>query len=137
MITITGIKGIAAHPAMTPQVGAKRLAGILNAKCPETFVAHPLDDTKFNGHDAFMFVVACGNLKANGGERSEMVLIIVIKGATDYYTLQWAERGRAMDSVPKLDVAKWKQRAEALQPFRLCDIVPGEKAPYPSCLSEK
>jgi hypothetical protein len=32
--------------------------------------------------------------------------------------------------------AKWLERLQKLSPLRLCAIVPGEAAPYPSCLGK-
>jgi hypothetical protein len=31
----------------------------------------------------------------------------------------------------------WRGRLRELMPIRLCAIVPGEAAPYPSCLQQK
>jgi hypothetical protein len=137
MITVTGHKGLAGNPAVTPEGFAKNMAGGFKKACPDSFAAYPFTATRFDGRDAFIAVVACGNIKEGGGARSETALITVIKGTTDYYTLQWAERGPAVASPPKFDIAKWKPRAAALQPIRLCAIVPGEKAPYPSCVGRK
>ena len=137
MITVTGHKGMAANPAAMPQRFANLIAGGFNKACPETFSGSAFGDTKIDGHDAFVVVVACGKVKAVGDEHSETALIMAIKGLSDYYTLQWAERGRAIASAPKIDAATWKLRADALQPVRRCTIVPGEKAPYPSCIGRK
>jgi hypothetical protein len=52
-----------------------------------------------------------------------------------YYTLQWAERGPAAGKIA-IDEAKWQARLRQLQPIRLCPILPGEHAPYPSCVSK-
>ncbi|MGH6710628.1 MAG: hypothetical protein ACREEK_16835 [Bradyrhizobium sp.] len=35
-----------------------------------------------------------------------------------------------------IDEGKWLARLGQLQPIRLCPIVPGEPAPYPSCVSK-
>jgi hypothetical protein len=137
MITVTGHKGMAANPAAMPQRFANLIAAGFNKACPETFSGSAFGDTKIDGHDAYVVVVACGNVKAAGDERSETALIMAIKGVSNYYTLQWAERGRAIASAPKIDAATWTLRADALQPVRLCTIVPGEKAPYPSCIGPK
>jgi hypothetical protein len=58
-----------------------------------------------------------------------------VKGSSDYYTLQWAERAAPVDR-PAVDDAKWPERLRLLQPIRLCPIVPGEAAPYPSCVGK-
>ena len=61
-------------------------------------------------------------------------LIIAIKGESDYYTIQWAERGKASAEPFAPDRAAWEKRVAELGPIRLCRIVAGEKAPYPSCV---
>jgi hypothetical protein len=58
-----------------------------------------------------------------------------VKGAADAYTVQWAERAAASDAA--IDEAVWRGRLHELMPIRLCAIVPGEAAPYPSCLAQK
>jgi hypothetical protein len=34
---------------------------------------------------------------------------------------------------PVIDDAKWQERLRLLQQIRLCPIITGERAPYPSC----
>ncbi|MDC6131314.1 hypothetical protein PPH41_26110, partial [Burkholderia gladioli] len=59
--------------------------------------------------------------------------ITVVKGAKDLYTLQWAQRGPLSTKPLDIDAAMWLQRVRNLMPLKVCPIVPGEKAPYPSC----
>jgi hypothetical protein len=80
-------------------------------------------------------VAGCGEVDASADKHSETVLIVAVKGASDAYTIQWAERGPA-SSGAGIDEAKWQARLGALMPIRLCAIVPGETAPYPSCLQQ-
>jgi hypothetical protein len=46
--------------------------------------------------------------------------------------LQWAERAPTV-AKGVIDEAKWQARLRQVQPIRVCPIVPGERAPYPSC----
>ena len=62
------------------------------------------------------------------------MLIIAIKGERDYYTIQWAERSGASTTPIQFDEKKWMERLKRLTPVKLCPIVPGETAPYPSCV---
>lgn len=59
---------------------------------------------------------------------------LAVKGQSDYYTIQWAERGAASKSPIKVDDAKWQGRLNQLAPIKLCPVIPGEAAPYPSCV---
>ncbi len=142
MITVTGAKGAAGNPGVSPQSFAASIAGGFKGACPETFAAKglgekgvgekSLGETRFGDQDAFVVVAGCGQIGAGPDKHSETALIAVVKGSSDYYTLQWAERAAPVDS-PGIDDAKWQQRMRLLQPIRLCPIVPGEAAPYPSC----
>lgn len=134
MITVTGAKGLAADARMTPKALATGLAAGFRNACPETHLAQPLGSFEINGHDAFAVVAGCGTVDSSADGHSEMALIIAIKGRADYYTIQWAERAEGSDDVPTIDEAKWTERLEALNPIRLCPIIQGEKAPYPSCM---
>ena len=136
MITVTGAKGMASDPSITPSAFAGLLTGGFNQACPETFSASEIGDLEIGGYDTFAAVASCGTVEAAGKQHSETALIVVIKGDSDYYTLQWAERTAATAEPPAIDEAKWKERLEALEPIRLCAIVPGEKAPYPSCVEQ-
>lgn len=133
MITVTGAKGIASNPDMTPIGFANDIAAGFRSACPDSFAGNSLGEFKLDGHDAFAAVASCGNVNAAGGTRSESVLLIVIKGKRDYYSLQWAERGKASRGPLPFDGAKWSARLRQLGPLALCPIVPGEVAPYPSC----
>jgi hypothetical protein len=136
MVTITGAKGLASNPNVSPQVLANKLAGGFKNACPTSFSGTALGAFKLGVHDAFAAVVSCGIANPTGERYSESMLLIVVKGLSDYYTIQWAERGAASTSPIKLDDAKWQGRLKQLAPIKLCPIVPGEAAPYPSCVEK-
>lgn len=133
MITVTGAKGLASNPDQSPVRFASGLAAGFRDACPDSFAAKSLGEFKLGGHDAFASVISCGNVNGAAGARSESALVIVIQGRQDYYTLQWAERGRPSQLPLSLDDARWSERLKQLAPLALCPIVPGEAAPYPSC----
>jgi hypothetical protein len=131
MITVTGEKGVSGNAEMTPEKFAGSIAGGFKRACPDSFAANPLGARKFGDADAFVSVIGCGKV----GDHSETALIAVVKGSADYYTIQWAERGDTMAEPPVKD-AKWTERLARLQPIAVCPIVPGEAAPYPSCIGK-
>ena len=133
MITVTGAKGLASNPNVTPARFAGGMAGGFKRICPDSYSATGIGEIKLDNHDAFVAVVSCGTASFSGEPYSESMLLIVIKGASDYYTIQWAERGAASKTPIAFDNAKWLERLKSLAPVRLCPIVPGERAPYPSC----
>ena len=137
MITITGAKGLASNPNATPEKLADRIAGGFKRDCPESFSGVSLGQKKISGYDMFGAVVSCGIALPKGEPYSESLLLFVIKGASDYYTIQWAERAEASKSPMKFDDVRWSERMKKLSPIKLCPIVQGEPAPYPSCVDRK
>lgn len=140
MITLTGIQGMATAPNATPRAVASNIGGGFQKACPETFAAGLLGPLHTGGNEpqeGFALLSSCGSVKAAAGDHSETSLIIAIKGTNDYYTLQWAERGPGQAGKIELKDPKWLSRLSSLGPIVLCPIVPGEKAPYPSCTEQK
>lgn len=139
MITVTGAKGLASNPNITPQIFAAGMAGGFKRTCPQSFKAIGLGDIKIDNHAGFVAILSCGTANPNpvGESYSESMLLIVIRGERDLYTIQWAERGEGSNAPIKLDNAKWVDRLNKLTPIKLCPVVPGEAAPYPSCTNRK
>jgi hypothetical protein len=137
MITVTGAKGLAANPRVTAQSFLEQIAGGFKNACPDTFSAKGLGALKISGRDAFIVVAGCGTVSSDGSAHSESTLLIAIKGAADYYTIQWAERGPASPRPMTFEEAMWKDRFNRLSPIKLCPIKPGEAPPYPSCMNQK
>jgi hypothetical protein len=132
MVTVTGAKGLAGNPKVSPEAFAGSIVGGFKSACPDSFAARALGPTKFGEYDAFVALAGCGRVEQAPDKHSETALVITIKGSADYYTLQWAERAPA-SAMPAIDDAK-QERLRLLQPIRLCPIVAGERAPYPSCV---
>jgi len=134
MITVTGAKGLAAAPNASAEKFAGTIAGGFQRACPDSFAAKG-SVLRTGGLDAFVSVVGCGKVGNGADVRSETALIVAIKGSADIYSVQWAERG-APAGKADVENAKWQERLRQLGPLRVCAIVPGEKAPYPSCLGK-
>jgi hypothetical protein len=137
MITVTGAKGLAANPRLTAQSFVEQIAGGFKDACPDTFSAKGFGALKISDRDAFIALAACGTVASDGGAHSESALLVAIKGAADYYTIQWAERGPASPRPMGLDETMWMGRFNKLGPIKLCPIKPGEPPPYPSCGDQK
>lgn len=135
MITVTGAKELAQQRGVYPVAVASTIANGYKKFCPKSFAAMELPAPDVAGFKSFAAVVGCGTVTGDGSPRSEEALIIAIKGESDYYTIQWATRGAASDKPPAFDKAAWEKRLADLGPIRLCRIVPGENAPYPSCVT--
>jgi hypothetical protein len=134
MLTVTGARDVSTkHPDATPKAFASGIAGGFQRACPTSFVAKGIYEGQLNALDTFIMVVSCGNAAASAGH-SETAVIAVVKGEKDFYTLQWSQRGNATPAPLDIDVNMWAGRMKALMPLKLCSIVPGEQAPYPSCV---
>lgn len=135
MITVTGAKELAEQREVYPVTVASTIANGYKKFCPKTFAALALPPPEVAGYKSFAAVVGCGTVIGSGSPRREEALIIAVKGESDFYTIQWATRGAASDTAPALDKPAWEKRLADLGPIRLCRIVPGESAPYPSCVA--
>ena len=137
MITVTGAKGLTATPKLTTQLFLERMASGFENACPDSFSAKALGATKISGRDAFMALAGCGTVSSGGDSHSEAALLIAIKGAADYYTIQWAERGPASAKPMAFNDASWTQRLDQLSPIKVCPLLPREAPLYPSCTNQK
>jgi hypothetical protein len=135
MITVTGAKAMVANPKMSPEIFAVSIAGGFKSACPDTFAAKGVGPAKFGDQDGYVALASCGSVVSAPDKHGETALVVAVRGTADYYTLQWAERTPA-SGKRVIDEAKWLERLRQLQPIRLCPIVPGEAAPYPSCVSK-
>ena len=135
MITVTGAKGAAGNPQVTPEDFALSIAAGFKRACPDTFAVKPFGAQKFGDQDGFVAVAGCGRVESSADKHGETALIIAVKGSADYYTIQWAERAPSSADKPAIDEAKWQERLSKSKPIRFCPIVPGEAAPYPSCVN--
>jgi hypothetical protein len=133
MITLTGARDLASNPNATPQAMLERMAAGFRRHCPDTFSTAVPGPQTVDGFQAFELIAGCGHLGSGSDVYSEAAIMLAIKGSADYYTLQWAERGRDSPHPLTLDVTYWTNKLARLSPIRLCPIVPGEPAPYPSC----
>lgn len=135
MITLTGAKGLAVATPPTTALGfAEFLAGSYKAACPDAYVAEQFETPKIKGaRQSFMGYLSCGAV--NGGAQSESMVFLVMAGAQDIYTVQWAEHAPANAAAVAYDPAKWGPRLDImLGATRLCEILPSEPAPYASCV---
>lgn len=135
MITVTGYQGVAADPGPPPAALINTIADGFKKACPDTITVGDLGSQPIDGHPAQLAYLACGNVSESGNSHSEAALILAVKGTQDYYSIQWAERGPAQQTRVNFDQQHWLARLQQLMPVFLCDKVPGEEAPYPSCVS--
>lgn len=137
MLTITGARGLGADvadvdTAKLAEWAATQLLQGYQAGCAVEVSAEALDILKLQGaRAAFGGYMGCG--RVTGTDHSEEMVVVVLVGTQDTYTLQFAERGPAQDRPVERDVSKWMLRISSLSQARLCTPAEGEAAPYPSC----
>ena len=134
MITLTATSGLASNPSATPQAMLARMTAGFQRNCPETFSSAAPGAQRVDGYDAYEVIVSCGRLQSDKQAYSESAIMLTLKGSNDYYTLQWTERGRDSAQPVAIDVGYWTKQLARLNPIKLCPIVPGEAAPYHSCV---
>jgi len=131
LISITGVRDIDKDPKKNAQFIAANISSSIQKLCPDTFAVKPLGPTKIDGQDAFVAITSCGKVEPD--KHAETALTVAIKTADAIYTIQWTERTAANAENLTIDEAKWKSRLTQMVPFRVCPVVAGEAAPYPSC----
>ena len=136
MITVTGSRGLVSAAGFSAQKLAAAIGLGFKKACPESFALKDFGAAKFGDRDGYMAVASCGKVNASADGHSETALIIAVQGATDAYTIQWAEHTPTL-KAPGVNEPVWRQRLRELMPIRLCAILPDEAAPYPSCLKQK
>ncbi|MGO4380248.1 hypothetical protein [Pseudoduganella sp. RAF53_2] len=137
MVTVTAARGLAVNAAVTPQLILGRIAQGFEKACPTTFSVQGLGRVQVTGaQDGLGAVISCGSYGSANTPHSETAVILSIKGVSDFYTIQWAERGPPSATPLPIDKASWIERLANLAPVKLCPIVPGEAPPYPSCVGD-
>ena len=135
MITIRADQDMALTTSITPKEMASAIAKLTYADCPDTFSGLDIGTMEIDGYDAYLSVVGCGTVDPVTKPYSEVTLFVTIKGARDYYAIQWAERGVASSSRPVYDPEVWAKRFISLTPVKICDPVPGKQEPVPECIA--
>lgn len=131
MLTLTGTKGIGGREGAALGM-ANALADRYRSACPDHLETAALPAPEIPGAvEVFAAFLGCTTIP---GSQPEAMVVLVMAANRDVYTLQWAERAASELSPVTYDLADWAPRLDQLTAgTRLCDIVPGEAAPYPSC----
>jgi hypothetical protein len=129
-IQVIGAKDAANRDQLFPDQYLTRFGNLFRSSCPQSFEYLSLGRFEASGHQAVGVLLGCGVQETS---QSEVALVIVVKGRSDLYTIQWAERREAQEK-PTFDQELWKARFLSLWPT-VCDRVPDEAPPYPSCLN--
>ena len=137
MRTTTGKQGLSSDANLTPKLFTEHIAANFKRACPDTFSINEIGSTTVSGDDAFVTWASCGTVGSTGSAHSESTLIVGVKGTVDYLSIQWAERGPASSQPIVYDGTKWGERLKKLSSVKICPRVPGEAAPYPSCVDKK
>lgn len=121
LITITGVADAATKPELTPELYAGNLAASYQKSCPDSFAAETLVAPGVGDYTTFAALLSCGYSKEDLHPQSETAVVLVIKGAHDYYTLQWAEHADAQSGPMNPSLTKWQNRLDQLLPIHLSE----------------
>jgi hypothetical protein len=125
MLSVMGAQDLAKkNPSLTPVMYADKMAEGFKKDCPTSFSAKGVGTLKLGQHDAYLALMACGTTDYAGVNISESMLLVVIKGDRDFYSLQWAERGKPSSSPLPLNEEIWGKRFRQLDPIELCPADP-------------
>lgn len=134
MLTVLVHRGSPDGLEASPDALVRSLAAAYQQACPRSFATRVLADAALpEGHPLYAAVLGCGSLGEGAQRRGEQVLVVTIKRAEVYFTLQWTERSEAQERAPQLAMEQWAARFQQLAPLKVCDRLPGERAPYASC----
>ena len=129
LVTLSGANGMASKPGVTVQTLSQNLVSQYQAGCPDTFGVMPGTAGKISGVDAEFLLMGCGSVQDKNGRpgamHSETTLMVVLKGSSDVYTLQWAQHGPSVQGHLKIDSAPWIKRMAILQPIKVCPLAGG------------
>jgi hypothetical protein len=125
MITVSGSQGLAKSPVSTPKRYAAALVQAYTDRCAGPLRVRDRGDITVGGHDAHAVLIGCELASKVGEPFSESTLFVIIRGDTDFYTVQWAERDAPPPRDMGLDGTKWNDRLAALMPTRVCSASAG------------
>jgi hypothetical protein len=139
MITLTGRKGAASLPQASAKGFVLNIFKDFQTACPATFSILELGPRNLDGREGFAAIGSCGNVStaeeaSKNAAHSETALILGVKGSTDIYTIQWAERGQPSNRPLTLDAGVWADRFKQLEPIHVCEHGPNE---VQSCAARK
>ncbi|MCB1391172.1 MAG: hypothetical protein KDK12_18820 [Rhodobacteraceae bacterium] len=87
--------------------------------CAVAVDAVPLPLTRDqNARASFAAYLGCAQV--SGEDHAEEMVILVMVGAHDSYTLQWAERSPAREAFDREAFSRWHARIDTLSQARLC-----------------
>ena len=135
MVTLSGSKGlVSGDPANDAATMAAYLGKLYSDACPEGYAESSFDPPQIVGARAVHAgYLSCASLPDH--PQSESMVFLVLVGAGDIYTLQWAEHAAASATPIPYAPQVWDGRLTLLAATaRLCDPVAGEEPPYPSCI---
>lgn len=135
MLTLTAVQGVTSGSGMdaTEVVdwGLQELAHGYQNGCSAPIIFEIFNDPPPKGaEDGVLAHLGCPKVLRTG--QSEQAMLWVAVGQDNLYTLQWAERGPAQDSLA-FEPSQWFDRFDLLSRMALCVPLPAEQAPYPSC----
>lgn len=121
LITLTGRQDLAVDGKLEPVDLANAMLDQYQSACPDTFSSKGLGGSTIDSHEAFSAYFSCGSIGENDAAQSESAVIIFIKGARDFYSLQYADRAEASETPIEFDEVLWHPRLQQLFPISVME----------------
>lgn len=138
MFTITGERDAAIKRTVTPADFVQARANVFFQSCPETFAGTRIDSVPVGtGFASNVVVLSCGTVVSTPSGKpappaySESAVIVVIQGQRDFYTVQWARRGKPSRAPMQIDIGEWSDQLSRMIPISLCPVVRGTPQAVP------
>lgn len=120
-----------------PSMDASILGGLMQERCPDTLEQGGYGSWDIPGTDqgAYSTWNSCGTVIGSDPPRSEQHFSIAISGPSGGYILTRIVLGPASDEGLSAGVDELDAEMEKLTTgMKVCEVTPGEAAPYPSCI---
>lgn len=122
-----------------PSMDASMLGGVVQAMCPDTleqssYGSRDVPGTENGGYSVWN---SCGTVLGSQPPRSEQWFSSAISGPSGGYVLTWIVLGPASEEGLDYDNDTIDAQIEVLiTGIKVCELTPGEAAPYPSCIGQ-
>lgn len=126
LVTLTGQKDLATVPGLTLNKLLDLYVKGVKDNCITSFSAVNVPDSEVDGLSMKTALLRCGKVKdASGKEFSHTMIMGIVQGKKDIYTLRYIERSNPQKKIDAVTVNKFMNKMNELKPIFVCA---GDKA---------
>lgn len=121
LITVTGQQNLATVPGITLNKMMDLYSKGLKELCPKSFSMVDVESIGAGEYPSKAAILRCGNVKNKDGKiLSHTMVLNIIKGAEDVYTLRYIEKASAKKKLDAVDVNYFIEKNNLLAPISIC-----------------